>query len=295
MTSSEIQAFITVYECRNITEAAKRLFITQSTLSTKIRKLEETVGTKLFQRGKGRRVLIPTYKGEMFYDLALRYRAIEEKMLHLGDDAIRESLRVATVNSIGTYLMTPVYERFTSEYPDIALELVDANTDQFSSKDDFDGTDLGLYMGNISTPEVRSFPFLSEPMLFLCNKNSFYPATVKVEDLDPGDEVYIDWTQEFYWWHRSKFTRSARYVFSIMNQLEYFLMYENRWALVPSTAAYNLTKNEEIVTRNISFEVPPRVTSCIYLRQTEKEDMIRCFLECMRETIRDMGCDVEFL
>lgn len=50
MDIRQLNAFIAVFEERNITSAAQRLFTSQPTLSVTIRQLEDTLGTTLFQR-----------------------------------------------------------------------------------------------------------------------------------------------------------------------------------------------------------------------------------------------------
>lgn len=50
MDSRQLRAFVAVYEERNITRAAARLFVTQPSLSVTIRQLEEALGTTLFTR-----------------------------------------------------------------------------------------------------------------------------------------------------------------------------------------------------------------------------------------------------
>lgn len=50
----ELQSFVTICDCKNITEAARRLYITQPALSRRIRDLEEELGVTLFvRRSKG--------------------------------------------------------------------------------------------------------------------------------------------------------------------------------------------------------------------------------------------------
>lgn len=50
----ELQSFVTICDCRNITEAARRLYITQPALSRRVRDLEKELGVTLFvRRSKG--------------------------------------------------------------------------------------------------------------------------------------------------------------------------------------------------------------------------------------------------
>lgn len=53
MTNLDIETFWAVVQHGTMTAAAEALYITQPTLSMRIRALEERVGTPLFLRGKG--------------------------------------------------------------------------------------------------------------------------------------------------------------------------------------------------------------------------------------------------
>lgn len=55
MTNAEINAFIAICDEMNISKAAEKLFISQSSLSTRIKTLERELGYSLFVRGKGQR------------------------------------------------------------------------------------------------------------------------------------------------------------------------------------------------------------------------------------------------
>ena len=57
MTNLDIETFWAVVQHGTMTAAAEALYITQPTLSMRIRALEERVGTPLFVRGKGLRIM----------------------------------------------------------------------------------------------------------------------------------------------------------------------------------------------------------------------------------------------
>lgn len=58
MTSLEIEAFLTVHRTGSVTKAAELLYISQSSLSTRLRTLERELGCALFARGKGARAML---------------------------------------------------------------------------------------------------------------------------------------------------------------------------------------------------------------------------------------------
>ena len=78
MTFQTLGYFLVVYEERSITEAAKRLFISQQSLSVHIQRLEETCGTKLFVR---RPVFAPTYAGDRLAVTAREILRLKKEIL----------------------------------------------------------------------------------------------------------------------------------------------------------------------------------------------------------------------
>lgn len=65
MNTKQLECFIQAAEILNFSEAAKRMFVTQPTVTHQIQTLEEELGVKLFTRGKKNVVL--TTEGSIFY------------------------------------------------------------------------------------------------------------------------------------------------------------------------------------------------------------------------------------
>lgn len=61
-----IKTFITVYETRNFSTAAKQLYISQPTVSIQINKLEKYLNVQLFYRN-GKKIIVPTKEAEFLY------------------------------------------------------------------------------------------------------------------------------------------------------------------------------------------------------------------------------------
>ena len=73
-----LRAIVTVADCGSFTTAATRLHSTQSTISQKIRRLEEMVGQRLLERGN--RDVLPTDAGETLLGYARRLLALNDEM-----------------------------------------------------------------------------------------------------------------------------------------------------------------------------------------------------------------------
>lgn len=85
MTHLEIEAFLAICKHKTISKAAAELFISQSTLSERLKTLEGKLNHTLLLRHKGIREITLTPEGHTFYNLALQYKELIEKMNALGD------------------------------------------------------------------------------------------------------------------------------------------------------------------------------------------------------------------
>mgnify|MGYP004526531967 CR=1 FL=1 len=283
----EIQAFLEVCRQKSISRAAENLFISQSSLSTKIRILERRLGYALFIRGKGSRSVMLTDKGEKFFGLALKYQEILEEMYALGRDTGVEKLRISSMNSLGTHLLTPVYERFMAENPDITLEIQDTDPAHLGLEKGL--TDIAFTTSKFESAIVQVRPAFSEPMFFLCAEKSDYKDYVRIGDLNPEHEIYVDWSYEFVHWHSQLFHgRQPKLALSLMNQLQFFLQKEDHWAFVPASVAVGLLAEGGIQKLSTSFVLPPRVINYLCLEKAMESRRVRRFLECLRQVLLEM-------
>ncbi|RZI87575.1 MAG: LysR family transcriptional regulator, partial [Pseudomonas sp.] len=74
-----LRAIVVVADCGSFTTAAARLHSTQSTISQKVRRLEEMVGHRLLVRGN--RDVLPTDAGQTLLGYARHMLALNDQML----------------------------------------------------------------------------------------------------------------------------------------------------------------------------------------------------------------------
>ncbi|WP_207485492.1 LysR substrate-binding domain-containing protein [Arenibaculum pallidiluteum] len=128
-----LRAFVAVAESCSFTRAASALLRTQAAVSQQIRRLEEVIGQRVFERdAKGVRL---TPDGEVLLAYARR-------MLTLNDEAMAvmlrgtraASVRIGTPDDYAVMLLPPVLARFAEAYPEIAVEVVCDNSPDLVSE-----------------------------------------------------------------------------------------------------------------------------------------------------------------
>ncbi len=285
MTNAEIEAFLAVCREKTFTAAAARMFISQSSLSTRLKTLEDELGCRLFIRRKGMNTVTLTPPGEAFYPLAVQYQELIERMRNISSAG--RKLRIATTNSLGTYLFPEIYDRFLSSHRGTELEVYSAELTEDLCEGLEQGTlDLAFTSGTGSGRRIRTIPVFSEDMVLVTSADTPCPEPADEGSLDPGNEVYISWSRSFDEWRsgRADAARTPGVRISIMEQLRFFLEKPGRWAIVPESAAIGLTRDSaRIIRREASFRIPPRITNCLLSKKSADIPETAEFLSFLKE------------
>ena len=72
MKQAEIETFLMIVKTKNITKTAENLFLSQPTVSHRLKCLEEELNVKLLTRKKGYKQIELTAQGEEFVPIAER-------------------------------------------------------------------------------------------------------------------------------------------------------------------------------------------------------------------------------
>ena len=134
MELRQLKYFVEVARLKSFSLASKTLFITQSTISQQISKLEEELGVDLLIRDT-RHVVLSDY-GEQFYPCALQ--VLEDA--RAGTDRIRDvlDLNVGTLSVGSTYAFSPLLKQtvldFYRKYPKIKLNIIITTKEELMQK-----------------------------------------------------------------------------------------------------------------------------------------------------------------
>ena len=167
MDINRYRYFATVAEMRNFTKAAEALHISQPALTKAIRRTEEEVGLRLFDRDTGPIRL--TYAGE-------RFLAEVRKILYVQDNLEREMTEIATGRKGKVTIGVPVESAsrwlprilpdFMAAHPDIEIDILEGNSDSFETGM-LNGTiDLSIYTLPLGSKEL-DFQIVEERPIFL--------------------------------------------------------------------------------------------------------------------------------
>ncbi len=117
-----LRTFVAVVDAGGLTRAARRLRLSQPSVSVQMRRLEEKLGVRLLDRGA--RTVQPTADGEMLAAYARRILALsEEAVTRIGAPALAGTVRLGTPEDFATTHLPDVLARFARAHPHVALEV----------------------------------------------------------------------------------------------------------------------------------------------------------------------------
>ncbi|MCZ8220506.1 MAG: LysR family transcriptional regulator [Acidovorax sp.] len=125
---NQLKAFLETAETGSLSAAARKLGLTQPTLSRQVAAIEQHMGVTLFERVGKAMVLTPTG-----LDLLEHARAMGTAAEALGlaatgrSEAVGGVVSVSATDAVAAYLLPPIVQRLRDQEPGIAVEVVSSN------------------------------------------------------------------------------------------------------------------------------------------------------------------------
>jgi len=166
MDIKQLTYFITIVEEGTITHAASKLHMAQPPLSTQLKLLEEELGTKLLERG-ARKIKL-TDAGEILYKRAKHIVEITNstaKEIEEFRKGIQGTLRLGTISSSGTVLLSNRIIDFNKKYPNIKFEIHEGNTYELIEKINSGIIEVGIVRTPFNSQNLECLFLEFEPMV----------------------------------------------------------------------------------------------------------------------------------
>ena len=118
-----------VYKERSFTKAAQNLYISQPSLSARIKKIEEIIGEPLFDRSTTPLQL--TEVGKVYIEAAEEITEIEQRVENYINDLAglkTGNLAVGASTLFAAYVVPSLITQFNQKFPDVHIRLIEGNT-----------------------------------------------------------------------------------------------------------------------------------------------------------------------
>lgn len=166
MNLRDLRYLVALADHKHFGRAAAASFVSQPTLSTQIRKLEDELGISLVERAPRRVMLTP-----VGHEIAERARRVIAEVEQMGEVARRSrdpeagTVRLGLFPTLGPYLLPHVVPAIRERFPRLELLLVEEKTDQILARLRDGRLDAGLLALPIHDDQLHVEPLFDEPFV----------------------------------------------------------------------------------------------------------------------------------
>src|SRR5581483_3067072 len=169
--------------------AAARLGYTQSAVSQQVATLERIVGEQLVERPGGPRAVSLTEAGELLLrhadSIGARLQAAQADLSALQAGEIG-TLRIGTFQSVGARVLPAVMRRFTADWPEIDLTLVELDDDEVAVAIERGEIDVGFLLLPVDEDDpLEAIEVLRDPYVLVKPKGSPLAASLRAIAEEP--------------------------------------------------------------------------------------------------------------
>lgn len=187
MNLQQLEYVLAVYEETNFSFAADKCFVSQSTLSTMIIKLEEELGVRIFDR-RSKPVGV-TQEGSIIIDKIKLILAgvydLQEVVKEMKGD-LSGLIRIGVIPTVAPYLMPLFLSRFVEQYKGIQLVVQELITESVLEKIENRTLDFGIASTPIDSKfsDVVSIPLYQEPFVLFDYSEREHAFPLHIKDVD---------------------------------------------------------------------------------------------------------------
>ena len=192
----QIRGFYYAVRFSSISEAARAMNLTQSTVTLQIQSLERDLDLKLFKRDS--KPLSLTKEGEDFYAIACPlmhdFESVVEKFLNKKKQEKQKTIDIATHHIAISYLMPRVISNFKKSHPEAKIIIRNIAPSEAMRRLKENQIDLAFYPNMTNEAEIKQVEMISYDPILIVNKN--HPLAKKkiknLSDLKNFDLIRID-------------------------------------------------------------------------------------------------------
>lgn len=166
MTLQQLRYIVAINDYRHFGKAAEACGLTQSTLSLMIKKLEEELDVRIFDREA--HPVIPTEIGRKIIDRAkvVLYNAEQiSEMTRSEKEALSGPLRIALISTVASVLVPGLFKFIGTHFPSLSLQTEEMLTSTVKDKLRRAEADMGILAGPVDDADLLEIPLYHERFL----------------------------------------------------------------------------------------------------------------------------------
>ncbi|ULT58251.1 LysR family transcriptional regulator [Neobacillus drentensis] len=256
-----VETFAVLAKTMNVTKTAEKLFLSQSTVSYRLKALEEELGVILVERDRGFKHIKLTDYGKYFLSIAIEWQNINHKIQNFSSSPFKKTVSIGVVDSVNNYLFSGIYQEIIKNNPNVQLTIKTLHTAEIYDQIDARIIDIGFALNHINQPQIESVKLLDEEMILVTKGKGFANLKeIDPKELNPNNQIFINWGEEYLNWHNKNIPHnSSPKLITDSALLSFEILDEDSWFIAPNSVVNKLSKKFSVHLL-LFKEVSPRRT-----------------------------------
>lgn len=262
MKSEYVESFLAVVKHGTFSKAADSLYISQSTLSRRINELERELDVRLFDRERGKSRVELTPQGNSFYSLSEKWQSLLSATKNLKGEQPFETVGLFCSHTLANPLFSTALRLFSARKLPVNLRVYTGSSHIAQDLIDHEKVDIAVTGNTLNLTATIEDVIAEERIVFVSGINSPYGKTVKVDSLDPADQLFMNYGHaQTSWLHRHfgpvKAPRT-RVESPLLSEAFFTPAMPRLWTSLPYSAAHALLPLGNIKISELDDPIPSR-------------------------------------
>lgn len=200
MELKNIEAFLMVVEKGSFSAAADALYISQPTISVRIRQLENHLNTTLFERENGKKTTLTESGKKIYQYFHEAYQLIEKAQEVLKEKPFYpQKMKISCTNHMGVDIMPELLKILYASFPDFEFPINIRSTEQITEDIQTGNMDSGFayFYPKETHPNLTVTKIADEQMILVCAPDHPLTKLKKIEPSNLENERIILYNREF--------------------------------------------------------------------------------------------------
>lgn len=296
ITLVQLEYVVAVDTYRNFAKASEHCFVTQPTLSMQIKKLEDDLGVKIFDRS-----ILPVVPTEIGKEIIAQAKAVINESDRLNNivksfrNDYSGDLHIGIIPTLGPYLLPLFAGTLKREYPNVNLKIEEQVTEQIIHNLKNDQLDAGILVTPYNDKEIVEEPVFYEEMLFYAHKDHHY---LKQDKINISHIITDDiWLLNDGHCFRSQVINLCAIDKNHRNNLPFdleggsldtllrIINREGGFTIIPELAALDLLEHHSPNVRHFNDKNPLREVSVCYSKHYAKRRLIDVLIKEIKNNV----------
>ncbi|HBG92352.1 MAG: hypothetical protein A2X54_00080 [Nitrospirae bacterium GWF2_44_13] len=184
MDIHHLKVFTAVFKNRSFSKASEQLSLTQPTISSHIKAVEDELGCKLFDRVG--RTIIPTKEAELLYSRASEIienlEEIKSGICRIKDD-IGGEIIIGASTIPGTYIIPSIVSEFKKKYKEISFQVIIEDSKKITDMVACDQLLLGIVGAKMENRKLEYRPLVEDELILVSSAKALGRKTISMKNI----------------------------------------------------------------------------------------------------------------